>query len=96
MEPVYLISPFVIFWVLAFFVVLPLGLTTQGEDGKVLRGTASSAPARAGLGPKLLVSAVIAVILWSALYGAHFSGVIDLPWGSRPAAPAAATDGTGG
>lgn len=94
MDPIYLISPFVIFWVLAFFVVLPLRLTTQGEDGRVLRGTASSAPARARLGPKFLISGAAAVVLWSALYGSYFMGLIDLPWAPRQAQTA--PDGTDG
>ena len=103
---------FAMVWFLVLFVVLPLRITTQGEDGKVVPGTPSSAPSGFVMRRKLRQTTVVAVILWAGLSGIILSGAISvrdfdfmgrLP--ERPAitgqpaeitAPAPATDETDG
>ena len=58
---------FAVIWFLVLFVVLPIGVRTQGEDGAVVPGTPASAPAEAGLRRKLAWVTAIAVALWAAL-----------------------------
>jgi predicted secreted protein len=53
---------FVVWWVV-LFAVLPWGVRTQDDEGDVVMGTASSAPAR----PRLLMKAVITSIAAAAV-----------------------------
>ncbi|MFD1911455.1 DUF1467 family protein [Halodurantibacterium flavum] len=91
---------FAVIWFLVLFVVLPLRLTSQGEAGAVVPGTPSSAPSDPGLGPKVRIVTVAALVIWAVIASIIlFSGltVRDIDWFDRmPPLPAAATDGTGG
>lgn len=61
---------FVLWWTV-LFAVLPWGMRTQGEEGEVVPGTSSSAPAK----PKLLrlflintaVASVVFAVVWAVL-----------------------------
>ncbi len=55
---------FAMIWFLTLFVVLPIGLRTQGEEGDVVPGTPSSAPAGFVMRRKFIWVTVIAVALW--------------------------------
>ena len=57
-----------IFWWLAFFVLLPFGIRSQLEEGRVEPGTEPSAPAAPQLGRKAIWAFVIAMVLWGALF----------------------------
>ena len=91
-----------VIWFMVLFVVLPLRLKTQGEDGKVVPGTHSSAPANAQLGRRVLIVTAISVPLWIVACALILSGwitVADFDLFSRfgPDAPRPApADGTGG
>ncbi len=50
---------FVVWW-LCLFIVLPIGVRTQAEEGETTFGTDSSAPHRPMLGRKALAATVIA------------------------------------
>ena len=65
-----LLSAFVVFWFLAFFVLLPIGI---GECDP-----ATGAPLRPHLGRKALYATGIAVVLWIAFYVAIALGWLDL------------------
>jgi predicted secreted protein len=74
---------FATIWFLVFFVVLPLRLETQGEAGKVVPGTPSSAPARAGIARKARLTTFIAAALWAVIAGVILSGWVtlaDIDW----------------
>ena len=66
---------FIIWW-LVLFTVLPIGVTTQAEDGEVVPGSAESAP----IHPKLLFKAVlttaIATVVFALVYYAVTHGLI--------------------
>ncbi len=55
---------FAVIWFLTLFVVLPIGLRTQGEAGEVAPGTPSSAPANPRMRRKFFWVTLIAVALW--------------------------------
>jgi predicted secreted protein len=55
---------FVIWWVV-LFAVLPIGVRTQGEDGAVVPGTPSSAPAH----PRLLRVAGLTTVIAGLVFG---------------------------
>lgn len=55
---------FAVIWFMVFFVVLPLRLTTQGEQGEVVPGTHSSAPSDPQIGRKARLTTYWAIGLW--------------------------------
>lgn len=58
---------YAVLWFLTLFVVLPIGLRTQGEDGDVVPGTPSSAPSDPQLRRKFLIVTAVAFVLWAAV-----------------------------
>ena len=55
---------FAVFWFLILFVVLPLNIKTQGEEGKNSYGTPSSAPINVNIKKKMLLVTLFTIILW--------------------------------
>ena len=76
-----IVSGFVLFaviWFMVFFIVLPLRLKTQGEDGHVVPGTHSSAPADPQLWRRARLTTIWAVGLWIVIGGTILSGLISV------------------
>jgi len=95
MGPVSAIVLFAVVWAMVFFVVLPLRLTTQGEDGDVVPGTHASAPANFDLGRKAKITTLWAVPIWAVIAGTIQSGVItvrDIDWFERMSTPEVSRD----
>lgn len=60
---------FAILWWLVFFMVLPFGVRTAEEAGeKSGEGHAPSAPVRPRLGLKILITTIVAGVLWAGFY----------------------------
>lgn len=55
---------FAVIWFMTLFVVLPIRLTTQGDDEEVLKGTHASAPVNPQLGKRAKIVTLITVPLW--------------------------------
>jgi len=69
-------------WWLAFFMLLPVGVRSQLEEGKVVPGTEPSAPSAPNLGRKAIGAFVIAIVLWAAIYASieyHLIAFEDIP-----------------
>jgi predicted secreted protein len=58
---------FIIWW-LVLFMVLPIGMRTQGEAGEIVPGTPASAPATPRLLRVLLITTIIASIVFVLVY----------------------------
>lgn len=58
---------FVVWW-LTLFIVLPIGVRTQGEDGDVVPGTPESAPSSIRIGRIVLINTVVATIVFAILW----------------------------
>ncbi|HRN88180.1 DUF1467 family protein [Hyphomicrobium sp.] len=58
---------FVIWW-LTLFTVLPFGVRTQGEAGKVVAGTPESAPATPRILRTLLINTVVAAVVFAFVW----------------------------
>ena len=62
---------FIIWWI-TLFLVLPHGVKSQAELGKIEPGTDPGAPARSDIGRKLLINTLVASIVfglwWFATY----------------------------
>ena len=80
---------FICWWV-ALFIVLPIGVRTQEEEGHVVPGTPSSAPTA----PRLLRTLIATTLLGAMLFAAVFSIIAfelialdDIPFLPRFEAP---------
>jgi predicted secreted protein len=58
---------YAVLWFLTLFVVLPIRVRTQGEDGSIVPGTPSSAPTDPDLRRKFIWVTVIATALWAVV-----------------------------
>ena len=59
---------YAVLWFLTFLCVLPVRLTTQGDEGKVLRGTHAGAPVNPQLKKRALITTGIAAVVWAFLF----------------------------
>ena len=74
-------SAFVLFafiWFLTLLTVLPLRLKTQGEAGSIVPGTPQSAPANLRFGRKIVLTSVVATLVWALVVAIIVSGVISI------------------
>ncbi len=58
---------YVVLWFLTLFVVLPMRVRSQSEDGSVVPGTPASAPADPMIRTKMKWVTLVATLLWAAL-----------------------------
>ena len=77
-----LLSAFAVFfivWWTVLFIVLPIGLRTQYEDGDVAQGTVESAPARFKGGKVVLFTTLISIAICGLWYAAtwYFGFTMD-------------------
>jgi len=72
------IAVYFVIWWLVLFAVLPFGVSTQEEEGRVEPGSAPSAPARPRILGKLAITSVLAAVITAALYGATAAGLMDV------------------
>lgn len=68
---------FVLWWVV-LFAVLPWGLRTQGEEGDVVPGTPSSAPAKPKLVRLFVINTVVATTVFAVVWAVIASGWIKI------------------
>ena len=58
---------YAVIWALTFYCVLPLGIRSQSESKRVVRGTPPSAPSEPGLRWKVLRTTVVGTLIWLAV-----------------------------
>ncbi len=58
--------------------VLPIGVRTQEEEGEVIPGTVSSAPAEPGMRRKFILTSLLAIIPWTIAFILMEYEIIDL------------------
>ncbi|MBM1219910.1 DUF1467 family protein [Ponticoccus sp. SC2-23] len=86
---------FAVIWFMVLFIVLPLNLTTQGDEGEVVPGTHKSAPTNLRMGHKVKIITIWTVVLWVIIAGTIMSGLIsvrDIDWFNRMATPEVSLD----
>ncbi|WP_323037379.1 DUF1467 family protein [Pararhodobacter sp.] len=74
-------SAFIVYgfvWFLTLLVILPLRLKTQGEMGEVTPGTPSSAPSNPQIRKKMIITTVVATLLWAGIVWIILSGVVTV------------------
>ncbi len=90
MGPVSGIVLFAVIWFMVLFIVLPLRLVTQGEDGDVVPGTHASAPADPQIKRKAKITTIWAFGIWVIVAGVILSGAVsvrDIDWFDRMSTP---------
>lgn len=55
-------------WAVVLFMVLPLGIVSQSEAGEVEPGTVASAPVRAMIARKMLITTAVTTIVFAAVF----------------------------
>ncbi|PZX19611.1 putative secreted protein [Palleronia aestuarii] len=81
---------FAVIWFMVLFVLLPIGLSTQGDEGEIVPGTHAGSPARIAMKRKALWTTLITTILWLVIAGVIVSGWIgvrDFDWFNRMGPP---------
>ena len=73
-----LIAVYFIIWWVVLFVILPIGVHTQGESGDVVPGTPESAPASFRLLRVVALTTIVSLAVFVALWAAVHWRVIDL------------------
>lgn len=95
MGPVSGLVLFAVIWFMVFFIVLPLRMVTQGEDGDVVPGTHSSAPANPQIKRKAKITTIWALVIWAIIAGVILSGAVsvrDIDWFNRMSTPEVSLD----
>ncbi len=69
---------YAVVWFMTLFVVLPIRLTSQDEDGVIVPGTPPSAPSNPQLGKRALIVTGISTVLWVILVAIIVTGVISI------------------
>jgi predicted secreted protein len=75
-----LFSAFVVWliiWWLTLFIILPIGVRGQAEEGDVVEGTEPGAPHKLDIKKKFIQTTIIGTILWALTCGLIISGIID-------------------
>lgn len=68
---------FAVLWFLTLFVVIPFGQRSQQDAGHVVRGTHAGAPHETPWRRKLILTTVIAAILWGGIAWLILGGVVS-------------------
>ena len=69
---------FAVIWFMVLFLVLPLRLRTQGDEGEIVPGTHAGSPADPRLGLRMAITTGVSVVLWAAIAGTILSGWIGV------------------
>ena len=67
-----------IFWWLAFFVMLPIGVQTQSDVDAVEPGTADSAPIAPHLWRKAIAATILSAIIFAVVYAVIYYKLIPV------------------
>lgn len=73
-----LIVVYVMLWFLTLFVVLPIKLVTQGDEGQVTPGTHAGAPANLNLKKRIRITTFVATLIWGVVVTVILSGWLTL------------------
>ncbi len=74
---VFAAAVYVIVWWLTLFIILPIGIESQAEKGRVARGSERGAPAKPVMLKKLLLTTLVSAVIFGTLYGLWQAGIID-------------------
>lgn len=67
-----------VIWFMTLFIVLPIRMKTQGDEGRVTMGTPAGAPARIDMRRKVKITSIVAVVIWVPLVYVIVAGYITV------------------
>lgn len=74
---------FAVIWFMVFFIVLQVRPRSQADEGEVVPGTPSSAPAEVRMKRKVVATTMVTVVLWAVIASIILSGAVtlrDIDW----------------
>ena len=69
---------YAVIWFLTLFIVIPIRLRTQGDDGLKLRGTHAGSPVDAQMKKRALITTGVAFVIWAVAAGIIVSGRVGI------------------
>ena len=69
---------YAVIWFLTLFVVIPIRLRTQGDEGRKIRGTHAGSPENPQMKTRALVTTGVAFVVWAITAGIIVSGWVEL------------------
>ncbi|MDU8943011.1 DUF1467 family protein [Ovoidimarina sediminis] len=87
---------YAVIWFLVLFILIPVGLETQGDRGEIEPGTHAGAPANFNVRKTVIRASWISALIWVVIAAVLFSGLIsvrDLDFFDRMRSPAGGTGG---
>ena len=67
-------------WWIVLFAVLPWGVRSQSEAGEVVPGSDPGAPARHRVGRTLMLTTIVATVIFGLMSAAYEFGIIPLDY----------------
>jgi predicted secreted protein len=71
-NPAFLITCYLLWWWMAFFCVLPIGVRGQHEDGELAPGHDTGAPVVPNLRKKIIWASLLALVFWAVTVAVVF------------------------
>ena len=53
-----------VYWFIILFIILPINITTQNDERKIIEGTAPSSPVNPNLKRKFSITTIVSIVLW--------------------------------
>ena len=78
MGPTSAIVLFFVIWFMVLFIVLPIGLRTQGDDDEVVPGTHPGSPTNFRLKRTMIIVTLISIVVFAIVAAIILSGVIKI------------------
>ena len=72
------IAVYFVLWWLVIFIILPLDIKGQHEEGEVVRGTEPGAPTQPFIKRKIIQTSVVTAIIWVIIFVIIEFKLIDL------------------
>jgi predicted secreted protein len=79
---------YAVLWFLTLLIVIPIRLKTQGDVGEIVHGTHAGAPHEPQMKKRMLITTVVAFVLWAIIAYVISSGMLtvrDIDWFGRMA-----------
>lgn len=77
MNPFSAFVVWLIIWWLVLFIILPIGIRGQAEEGDIVAGTEPGAPHKLDIKRKFIQTTIISIVLWLLVCFLILSGVIS-------------------
>ncbi len=67
-----------VIWFMLLFIILPLNINTQKDNGNIIKGTAPSAPTNLNFKRKIKLVSFFSLIIWLPIFLVIYTGVFTI------------------